>query len=292
MFGKKRIISLSIEDTTARVVAAGNGSVDQWDAFPIPEDLVGNGSIANPQALGQVLRDGLEERELSKGKIVCSHAAVGTVSEMLQLPKIDPSKVQSVVNREARRLSNDTPARYHLYWQAMPSSNEHQRIYVLLIPRKPLRAFLSTLKSAGLKADLVDLKPMALMRTVNQRNAIIANGESSSVDVVIVVRGVPMVMRSVNQPDTSREAADGAARLGYELLQALSSYSESYRSHQLPQDLPVYLTGSFANEESTRLSVSSATNRPVGQLKPPLRYPDDFPVAEYAVNLGLIIRAS
>lgn len=292
MFGRKRIISLSIEDTTARVVSARNGSVDQWDTFPIPDDLVGNGSIVNPAALGQVLREGLEERELSKGKIVCSHSAVGTMSEMLRLPKVDPKKVQSIVNRETRRLSNDATARYHLHWQAVRTSNEHQRIYILLIPRKPLRAFLNTLKSAGLKASLVDLKPMALMRTVNQRNAIVANGESNGVDVVIVVNGFPMVMRSVNQPDTTAEAADNAARLGYELLQALSSYSESYRSHPLPQDLPVYLTGSFANEESTRLSVSSATNHPVAQLKPPLHYPDDLPVAEYAVNLGLIIRAS
>jgi len=292
LFGRKRIISLSIDDTTARVVSARNGAVEQWDAFPLPEDLVGDGRIVNPAALGQVLREGLEERELSKGRFVCSHSAVGTVSEVLQLPRVDPQKTQKVVNREARRLSNDSAARYHLHWQAVPTANEHQRIYILLVPRKPLRAFLSTLKSAGLKADLVDLKPMALMRTVNQRNAIIANGESGSADVVIVVRGLPMVMRSVNQPDTTAEAGDNAARLGYELLQALSFYSESYRNHPLPQDLPVYLSGSFASEESTRLSVSSATNRPVGQLKPPLQYPDDFPVAEYAVNLGLIIRAS
>lgn len=292
MFGKERVISLSLNGTAARVVSASGGTVERWDSIAVPPDFMGNGYIADPVALGQVLKDSLNEREMGKGKLVCAHSAIGTMSRILKLPVVSPKQLEGVVRREARRLTEEAGEKYYLHWQSLPPSNQQQRVYVLLIPQRPLRAFLKVLESAGLKASLVDLKPMAVMRTVNQRNAIIAHGESNSVDVVIVVNGIPMTMRSSYQSEGVLSTTDDTGRVSQELVQAVSAFNDSNRGTPLPTDAPLYLTGTVAADVSSRLNLSAAASRPIGQLKPPLRCPDDFPLADYAVNLGLLVRAS
>lgn len=292
MFGKQRVISLSIDSTDTKVVSANDGIIERWDSIPIPSDFMGNGYIADAVTFGQVLRDSLDEREMAKGKFVCAHSALGATSRVLKLPKVNPKQLQAIVTREARRLTEEAADKYYLYWRGLSSSDQHLRVYVLLIPHRPVRAFLKTLESAGLKPAFVDLKPMAVMRTVNQENAIIANVDSNSVDVVIVVNGVPMTMRSSHHTDTESASVDDTARVSQELVQAMSSFNDSHRATPLPRDLPVYVTGAAAEDVSSHLGLSAAVSRPIGQLKPPLPCPTGLPVADYAVNLGLLIRAS
>lgn len=289
MFGK-RVISLSIEGTTLRVLSSNGDSVERWDSVPFPSELVGRGHIINPVGLGGVIKDALAERKLSKGKVVCAFSAAGAISRVLTLPKVDARQLGTIVEREARRLTDDSMGRNYIHWQALPSSNGQQQVYLLIIPRGPLSALVKTIEAAGLKASLIDLKAMALMKAVNRRNAIIANGEDNSIDTTIVRHDVPMVIRSVFLGDNMPSSDQAADHIGDEVMQTLEAYSNSYCDKPLAQGVPVYLTGAVAGSVAAALNVTTLTGHPIGTLQPPLRYPDDLPVAEYAVNVGLILR--
>ena len=289
MFGK-RVISLSLEGATLRVLSASGDSVERWDSIPCPSELVGRGYIINPIGLGGVIKDALTERKLFKGKVVCALSAAGTISKVLNLPKVDARQLGTIVEREARRITEDSVEKTYVHWRVLPPSHGQQQVYLLIVPKGPLSALVKTIKAAGLKASLIDLKAMALMKAVNRRNAIIANGEGNSVDMTIVRHDIPMVIRSVFLGDGVLSTDQAADRIGDEVMQTLAAYADSYRDKPLPQQVPVFLTGAVAGSVTAALNVTTLTGHPIGNLQPPLRYPDDLPVAEYAVNMGLILR--
>ena len=289
MFGK-RVISLSIEGTTLRVLSSSGDSVERWDSIPCPSELVGRGYIINPVGLGRMIKDALAERKLSKGKVVCAFSAMGATATILTLPKMDARQLGTIVEREARRITEDSVEKTYVHWRVLPPSHGQQQVYLLIIPKGPLHALVKTIKAAGLKASLIDLKAMALMKAVNRRNAIIANGEDNSIDTTIVRHDVPMVIRSVFFGDGMPSTGQAADRIGDEVMQTLAAYANSYRDKPLPHQVPVFLTGAVAGSVAAALNVTTLTGHPIGNLQPPLRYPDDLPVAEYAVNMGLILR--
>jgi len=264
--------------------------VERWDNIPFPSEFIRHGYIVNPVGLGGVVKDALAERKLTKGKVVCAHSAMGVISRVLNLPKVDARQLESIVDREARRLTDDSAGRNYIHWQALSSSNGQQQVYLLIVPKGPLSALVKTMQAAGLKASLIDLKAMALMKAVNRRNAIIANGEGNSIDTTIVRHDVPMVIRSIFLGDNMPSPDQAADHIGDEVMQTISAYADSYRDKPLPQQVPVYLTGAVASSVAAALNVTTLTGHPIGNLQPPLRYPDDLPVADYAVNVGLILR--
>lgn len=289
MFGKN-ILSLSISGTTVRALSARGDSVERWDSVPFPAHFIKNGYVANPVALGKLLKDALAERKLAKGKVVCAISAVGATSRILNLPNVESRQLETIIGREARRLSNDSVEKSFVHWQVLLSSDDQIHVYLLIVPNRPIHAMVKTIKSAGLKASVIDLKSMALMRAVNRRNAIIANGEENCADMTIVRHDLPMVIRSVFFGNGMPSSDQATNRIADEVMHTLSAYADIHRDKPLPQQVPVFLTGAVAGGAAAVLNVTTLTGHPIGNIRPPLRYPDDLPLAEYAVNMGLILR--
>jgi len=287
----KRLVALSIEGNSLRVVSATGRTVETWDTIPFAPQFLKKGHVADPAGLGGLIRAALAERKLSKGRILWAHSALGTTVRILNLPPLNSKLLDGVLRREVRRLTDGHPAQWHIRWQVLPNGNGKQRVYIVLLPRGPFTTSLRAFDAAGLKPSVIELKPMALMRAVNKRNAIIANGEATSVDVAIVRDGVPMVIRSVYLGEDSGTIDHVVGHVGQELVQAVSLYATDYRDNPLAPQLPVYLTGTAAGDQTFQLAASGAIDHPVAKLHPPLRCPSDLPVADYAVNLGLILRA-
>ena len=287
---EKQVVSLSIEGTTLRIMSAVGSSVQTWDSVPFNPHFVRSGHVADAAGLGEVIKKALVERKLTKGKVVCAHPCVGTTSRIITLPKLKSGQLESVVSREARRLIGGALDDSYLHWRLLPLKGAQQQVYLLAIPKQPLHDLVGAIRAAGLKARLIDLKPLALMRSVNARDAIIANGESNSVEVVIVLDDVPVLIRSAFLSDEMLSTDYAIGRISDELTRTISYYNDSHRDAPLGPEIPLYLTGSVAGSAPFALNVATLTGRPVEPLQPPLRYSDELPVAHYMVNMGLILR--
>lgn len=286
----KRVVSVSIDGTCVRVLSASGDSVEKWDSIPFPSHFVASGGIADPTGLGRIIKDGLAERKLSGGKVVCAHSAADSIARILRLPRVEARQLPEIVNREARRVTSGSVDSNYVHWQALPAQNGLQRVCMVVVPKRPLAVLLKTFQVAGIKPSFVDLKPMALIRAVNKRTAIIANGENTSVDMTIVVDDLPAVIRSVFIGTDMPSPDYPVDRIGDELLKSLTAYADSQRERPLPSKMPVYLTGGVGGGMAAALNVTTLTGRSIGKINPPLRCPPDLPVAEYAVNIGLILR--
>jgi len=287
----KRIISISIEGTTLRIIGSRGDSVEVWETVPFNPRFLKNDHIVDPAGLGEVLKNALTKMKLTGGTTLCALSAVGSTPRIITLPSIiDKGQLGSIVEREARRLAGAPLDDYHLYWRALPLRTQQQQIFVLTVPKEPLQALITTVAAARLKPSLIELKPLALMRAVNRRDAIIANGESNSVEIVIVIDDVPALIRNVFLGEGVLSADYAVGRISDELVRTIAHYNDSHKDTPLDTELPVYLTGAVAGSVPFAINVSTLTGRPIQPLEPPLSYPAELPVANYMVNMGLILR--
>ncbi len=287
----KRIISLSVEGTTLRILGSRGASVDVWETVPFNPKFLKNGHVVNSEGLGEVLKNVLANMKLTGVTTVCALSAVGSTSRILDLPPIaDKGQLGSIVQREARRLAGDSLDDSYLYWRSLPLQTRQQQVFVLTIPKEPLHALMKAVAAAGLKPRFIELKPLALMRAVNRRDAIIANGESNSVEIVIVIDDVPALIRSIFLGEGVLSSDYAVGRISDELVRTITHYNDSHKDEPLDNELPVYLTGAVAGSVSFAINVATFTGRPIQPLEPPLHYPPELPVADYMVNMGLVLR--
>ncbi|GAJ20740.1 unnamed protein product, partial [marine sediment metagenome] len=85
----------------------------------------------------------------------------------------------------------------YLSWQTITAGGEAQQVLVVGVPRDVIDAEMQALRAAGINPRTLDLKTIALARAVNKEQALILNIEPSSFDIIIVVNGIPEVMRTV-----------------------------------------------------------------------------------------------
>ncbi len=288
----KRIIALTIEGTTVRVLGSRGDSVEEWGSVPFNPRFVRNGHVADPEGLGEVIRNALANMKLTKGMCVCALSAVGSTSRIIDLPpQLDVAALDGIVQREARRLIGDSLEEGYLHWRVLPIRTRHREVFVLVVPKEPLHALMAAVQRAGLKPRIVDLTPLALLRAVNRRDAIIANGESNSLEMAIVVGDVPALIRSTVLGESTLAPDYAVGRISDELVRTISFYNDNHKDDPLDPELPIYLTGALGSNVPFSINVATLTGRPIEPLDPPLRYPIELPVAEYMVNMGLVIRA-
>ena len=288
---RRRIISLSIEGITLRILSFDGGKIERWASVPFNPIFLVNGFVADPIGLGQVIRIALIEREFGKGRLVTALPGLGSVSRVLNVPRVDKGRLGGVVDREARRVMSISPETSHLVWQALPGKAVQQQVYVLATPKEPLYSLVEAIKVAGITPKIVDLKPLALARAVNQQNAIIANGESNSIELAIIVDDIPRMVRSVYLGAEVMNRERVAIQLAEELSRSISYYNDSNRANPLDRDIPIYLTGEAAEDPRLAIMVSDLAKRRVAPLEPALKLPPDFPLAQYMVNIGLVLKA-
>jgi len=286
----KRIISLSIEGTELRVLSFYRNSVESWASVPFSADLLRVGQVADSEGFAGVIKSALADEALVNSRVVCAIPGLRTMSRIIGLPKVSKAELDAAVSREARRLMAISLEDNNIYWQTLTTKTDEMQIFVLVVPKEPIDDFIAALQEAGIMAHAIDLKPLALVRAVNKQDAIIVNGESNSMELVIVVDDVPVLMRSVflGEGVVSEDYAVG--RIGDELGRTIAFYNESNIDNPLDPEVPVYFTGAVASGLPFALNVSALIGRPAQPLDPPLAYPEGFPVAEFMVNMGLILK--
>lgn len=287
---EKRIIALSIEGTDLRFVSFYENSIESWDSVSFDPQFLSVGQVADPEGLGGVIRSTLEGREVSKSLVVCALPGLRTVSRVISMPKVGMKQLKIVVPREVKRLITVSEEDNYLHWQALPTETDQIQIFALAVPKEALLAFMEALRVGGVRPRAIDLKPLALMRAVNQKDAVIANGESNSMELVIVVDDVPVLIRSVFLGEGVVTQDYAVGRISDELGRTIVSYNEINRDNPLDPEVPIYLTGATAGSVPFALNVAALTGRTVQPLEPPIPYPEDFPLAEFMVNVGLILK--
>ena len=163
-----------------------------------------------------------------------------------------------------------------------------QEVLVQGVPASLVDTQLAALHSAGINPHVMETKTVALTRAVDRSQAIIVNVEPTSMDVVVVVNGIPQIMRTVAQPrDLSpEEQADQVART---VEQTVNYYLDHHTGLWVPGETPLFLVGSMADHPILADTVKSQLAFPMEPFDPPIECPPHLPTNQYAVAIGLAL---
>jgi len=283
-------VGLTYEGAALKLLVTEGRRIVSWERIPFDPRLVNGTVIAEPYNLGRLLRDALARRGLPANRLHCALPAAGSLSRVVEVPRVGVRSRRQTVVGEAIRALGVTPGRHYVYWQTVDDSPDAQLVFVLAVPRDAMRSLIETMRAAEIRPRTVDVTPLALARAVGQPDEIVVELDPSGVDLVVVLDDVPLAMRSIvwgEQALTLEEAQEAALDL---LVNELRGYEDVYVGSRIERNVPIYLAGDMGTGLRLSDRIRTTTGHPIGRLAPLVDYPEEFPIAEYLANVGLVLK--
>lgn len=294
-FFRRETVALLIEETHLRLTGVSGDQVTRWGSASIPQGVITRGVVRQPDALGETIRNLFEAHSASRSRVVAGISGIGTASRIIPLSPDDDPPTPEAIRAAAERL---LPSRGgHLAWQIV-EQGEQREVFVLVTPRASLDSHLEGLAAAGIHPLAVDLKPLALVRAVGQRNAMIADLEHTLLTLAIVEAAIPRQVRVLPLDFASvRRPEDKVVRVVEELQRLIRLHNVEIRrggdGHArtlIHAAMPVWVSGSLAEHPLLRAAIRDALEHPCVVAPTSLVSPDEFPVAQYLACLGLAMK--
>ncbi len=287
----KRIVTLEIDTTAIRLMETTGGRVVKWASLSLDPSLFEDGVISDPPALSAAVRQLMDSSGIKARDVIASVSGLYSVSRIVAVstPPGEAATREAVLEaaEEIMPLSVDG---LYLSWQTIASSGDAQQALVVGVPRDIIDAEMQALRAAGIDPHTLDLKALALARAVNKEQALILNIEPSSFDIIIVVNGIPEVIRTLAWQPDSLTKEERVEYLAMNLELTVDFYNSHHADTPLDPATPFLITGQMSADPDLVEKLPARVGYPVEALAPPLECPKHMPVSQYAVNIGLALK--
>jgi hypothetical protein len=287
-------MAFTIEGLSLKMLTFSGKKIESWYSVPLNPNFVKDGVVSAPQDVGKVMADAMQEKGVPRGSVVSSLPSTGSASQVLTVPRLRGGKLQDVVMREVRRLMPGAADIDYIYWQPMTNgvvTSQKQSVFTLAVPRSNVINMVETCRSAGIKLKGLELRPFALTRAVNCQSGIIVHGEVDTIEIVIVDRSFPGLFRNIPVKDAKPSPEAAWQHLIRELPFTIDYFNRGQHDSSITSEVPIYLSGGLALDPEMGPRLAQATGRKVARIEPPAGCPENFPLEQYLVNVGLMLRA-
>jgi Tfp pilus assembly PilM family ATPase/Tfp pilus assembly protein PilN len=283
-------VSLSIGTSDIRLLWVEGRRVKKWGSASLQPGLVKDGLILDPKVVGREIRALFDAVKAPTNKVIVGLSGLPFSYRMVNLPKLKGDLEEEAIVRSAKKEIPVPLDELYLSWRQVPSRNGGKDFFVLGVTRSAADTVMLTMAEAGIKGEVLDLRELALARAANQREAFVVSLEGDSYDVVLIADGMPAVMQTVTPRQKGATMQDNISRLTDQLSRTVQFHNSSHPEHTLGPETPVLLAGELCNDESVAEMVQANIGFPVQSLAPPLAVPPNLPLAEYATNVGLVLK--
>ena len=283
-------VTVSIEGSSLRIASVTNQRVVGWASIPLDSRLARGGQIGDPADLGAVIDETFDRLDLSRDHVAWALSGFQASARILDLPNLRGEELRRAIAEEVEASLGVAADDSYLSWQRLDGRIRRRHVFVLAVPRSAVLTALEALEVAEIHPRTMDLRPLALARAIGRSHAVVANLEDGNLDVVVVSKGVPTLLRSLPLPISSANLEAAQNRLVDEVDRVLSYHDDANLDRPLDPEAPIYLTGRLATGIALAEKIRALTGHPIGHLAPDVSYPSDFPVSEYLVNLGLALK--
>ncbi len=280
------IVTLNLETTLARLLSLRRGTVTHWGEKAFPPGAVKDAQIMDVEAVAMTLDQLFKSFSLSRKGVLVSISGFRSLARMLTLPRVTGGLLQEAVFWAAKRELSVPVEEFHLSWEIISRQDTEQKVFLIGTPQQMVTPLFQALKLAAIKPRLVELKPLALARLINQAEAIAIDLEEESTTTVLIVGGIPQVMHTVlirNEELLFEERAEMAAA---DLARAIGFYHHAHPQGLSPETA-VFLTGSLMSQPKALRVMRKIMGCPVETPVLEIKHDASFPSLKYAVNLGL-----
>lgn len=285
----KEITTIYIDDSAIRVLKTSGRQPQKWCSASLEPGLVKNGVIMDEDAVAARITQLWQSEDIGAKKVIAGISGINCLYRLITLPELPKNLLPEAVKREAERALGVSLEEVHLSWQTLPSLRGETLVYLVASPKNAVDALTSTLRKAGLTPYLMDLKPLALARTITQPRAILIDVQPSSFDIVVMSEAIPQVVRSLAlHAEASWERKMSVIR--EELDRAITFYNSSHMDKPIQASVPLLACGELAEHEDTWRLLTGRQERPVQVLPSPMESPEGFPSSQYMANIGLALK--
>jgi len=287
----RKVVTLYIDDTSIRLLVTDGKSIIERAHSPLETGLVESGIVVNQEEVAARIIQLLEDRQVHTKKVIVGLSGAHSLTLVLNLPQLSDNLLAEAVMREAARVLPVPLEQLYLTWQTIPATERRIRVFAIAIPRNAADALLKTFRRAGLTPYMMDIKPLALARMVNEPTAIIVDVQPTEYDIVIIGDGVPQPIRTISVPPEERLSWKGKLpMITDDLTRTIEFYDSRNPESPLVPSVPIYVSGELADEPEVCQSLSDRLGRSVMRLSLPVSYPLGSYPSGYTVNLGMAIR--
>ncbi|MBI2854856.1 MAG: pilus assembly protein PilM [Chloroflexi bacterium] len=282
------IVTLQVNDTSIRMLATRGKRVRRWHEMPLEPELVKDGLVTDPPKLAVKLRDMLQALEINARTAIVGMSGVHCLFRVISLPQLSASMLDQAIRREAEVALQVPLEQVHLCWQVINSVGDEIKVFLAAPPRNTVESLITTMQLANIQIREFDLAPLAVSRVVEVETAIVADIRSVEADIVIMIDGVPQIVRTLPYPADAQNVQEKLLAVSGEMDRAISYINAN--STQLGQETPVLISGDLVQEDATQQFLSAELNRNVMRQQFPFDYPEGFAANRYIANAGLALR--
>lgn len=307
---RKQTVTLSIERDVIRVVVFKGKTVVAWGLAALEEGTSPAEHTGTPPSdeesaemshashlagllSGLGIQSGgrlwnlLNQIGIRQGKVVMDLSLYTTLMRRLRIPKVRRKYLQPVVASEVLESIPFEEDEVDLAW-ALEWTDEGPSVFAIALPKQRVDSQVSLVKEAGLIPAAAYSKAAALALASGVSDAILVHLEPSEAAIVLACQGDPQVVHQLELGkgnSTPQELARALARAANQV----AGYYQPFDPAEQGESLPVILTGQSSDTALLVNTLQDILRRQVLPPQPPLDYPQDFPLEEYAANMGLFL---
>ena len=278
------MVTLDIEDSCIRIIVVEGKQVEKAASLPLEPGLVEDGIIVDKATVSQLIKELMAAHDITEKQVVASISGIHSIYRVFSLPRLSKGMLAEAVKREMPRVLPVPPNELYIAWQEVAASDSESTICLVGSPRNTVDAMSETLHQAGLQCQIMGIKPLALTRLADEKDAIIINVQSICFDIVVMIDGIPEILRSLPFHSANLPAPDKVATIQEELDRTIAFFESSRSKTHITSDIAVFISGELKE------ILTGALGYRVKPLPEWLSYPEGFNVDEYAVNIGLVLK--
>ncbi len=286
----KRVVTLYIADTSLRLLVTQGKRIKKWADLPLEPGLVKNAVVVKEAEVAARLKQLLQDQKVKTKKVIVGLSGLHCLSRPINLPQLPKAMLAEAVMREAKRVLPVPLEQLYISWQTIPAPEGKLQVFLVAIPCKTADALLSMLRQAGLKAHLMDIKPLALARVAGEATAVIVDVQPTEFDIIIMADGIPQPIRTVPLPSAALSWTEKLPLIRDELDKTIKFFNANNPEKLLAASVPIFVSGELADDPELCQSLSDDLGYPVLPLSSPLKCPERLAPNHYLANIGLALK--
>lgn len=287
----RKIVTVGWDASAVRLLEVNGNRVEKWVSAFLEPGVVKNGVVLKPKVLGASVNELMRSSGITVKKVAAATSGLYSIMRMVGVPRLSEEATALAV-RQAARVEMPVPIEdLYLSWHPIGFAGNERQVLILGSPRNVVDSGVQALRLAGLNPYIMDMKAAALARAVGEAEALILNIEPSGLEIVVVKNGILQLIHAVTQ-NARLSVDERAEEIDKVLATAIDFYNSRHPENPINTDTALFLAGQGATEPALVERLQATVGYPVKSFAIPLKYPADFPVAEYAVNAGIAVRSA
>ena len=287
----KQVSSITIEHGVIKLLVCQGLEVLDYRVLLANPRFFREGQVSNTARVATLLMGVLPEINGDFSRAIGGVPGFQNRLRLMDFPKAQGLDPKLIIPQEASRSMRVSTDTYHLSWLQLSDRLDRTRWLVMATSRRSISSLADTAQQANIGLRVLEPRAFALARVSNSTEAIVAWTAPDGCDVVVVKDAVPVDHQSIFWGAELVEDTVLGDRLTEVIGRTINTFNTSSAEGPLSDDAPLFVCGSpMRREPGIGARVANNLGRIHTELPALLDAPEDFPVQDLVVNIGLILR--